>query len=160
MKRSVLLAVCLWPALAYGQQTYTNADLGKFSVPGAYTNEDLRQLPPLAVQRTPAAPTPFFSIEPVSSAPFQAAFDNMKRTRAALVEERDFEVARVEFSESAFAGDSMNYGYGRPFAPRLGYATKVASFIGELDRRIALLDRQMDDLRDAARRAGAAVDVR
>ncbi len=160
MKRSVLLAVCLWPALAYGQQTYTNADLPKFAVPGAYTNEDLKQLAPLAIQRTPAAPTPFVAIEPVSSAFYQSAYDSMKRTRAALAEEREFEMARVEYSESAFAGDSMNYGSGRGFAPRLGYATKVAAFIGELDRRIALLDRQMDDLRDAARRAGAAIDLR
>ncbi len=160
MKRSVLLAACLWPALAYGQQTYTNADLVKFEVPGAYTNEDLKRLAPLAIQKAPAVATPVIEIPQPSGTFYQSTYDGLQRARAALVEEREFELQRVAFSESAFAGDSQNYGPGRTFAPRLGYATKVAGWVGELEKRIALLGRQIDDLRDAARRAGVFLELR
>ena len=40
MKRYLCLLACLWPALASAQQTYTNADLVKLEVPGAYTNDE------------------------------------------------------------------------------------------------------------------------
>lgn len=154
MKRLVVLGACLWPALALAQQTYTNADLAKFAVPGAYTNDDLRQLAPLAIQKVPAAVTPLLAIPQPSSEPFQASYDRLRGTRAALEAEREFELARVASSESGFAGDS------RGFTPRLGYATKVRPLMMELEKRIALIDRQIDDLRDAARRAGASIDLR
>jgi len=154
MKRYVLLAVCLWPALAYGQQTYTNADLVKLDVPGAYTNEDLKRFSPLALQGTPAARTPLIELRPVSGETYQAIYDGLRRARAGLVAERDDEIGRVDFSESASAGDS------RAFEPRLGYRTKAAPFIRELGRRIVLLDRQIDEVVDEARRAGASIDQR
>src|SRR2546428_2839608 len=47
MKVSVVLAGLVWPVLAFGQQFYTNADLAKLDVPGAYTSDDLKRLPPL-----------------------------------------------------------------------------------------------------------------
>ena len=154
MKRLVVLGACLWPAIAFAQQTYTNADLVKFNVPGAYTNDDLRQLSPLAIQKTPAAVLPLFSIPPVFSGPFQSSYDMLRGTRTALQTERDFELARVAESESPSGGDSQG------FTPRLGYATKVRPLIMELEKRIALIDHQIDDLRDAARRAGASIDLR
>lgn len=154
MKRYLLLAACLWPGLAYGQQTYTNADLVKLEVPGAYTNEDLRRLPPSPVQRAPIAAPSAVALPQAPSADYQVICDNMRRARAALVDERDYEVGRVERSESALAGDS------RSFEPRLGYRTRVAPFIQELEKRIALLDRQIDRLLDEARRAGASIDQR
>ncbi len=152
MKRFLWVTALSWPAFAYAQQTYTNADLLKLDVPGAYTNVDLRRLPPLVVQRQPAAPTPVVELPRVPTAQFQAAYDGMTRTRAALAAERDEEVATVERSESASAGDT------RSFEARLGYRTKAAPLIRELTKRIALLDRQIDELLDAARRAGAVID--
>ena len=114
MKRYVLLAVCLWPALAYGQQTYTNADLVKLDVPGAYTNEDLKKLSPLALQGTPAARTPLVEPRPVSGEEYQAVYDGLRRTRAALVAERDDEIGRVDFSESARSSLASDTGPRRP----------------------------------------------
>ncbi len=154
MKRLVVLGACLWPALALAQQAYTNVDLAKFAVPGAYTNDDLRQLSPLAIQKASAAVMPLLAIQQMSSAPFQASYDMLRGTRVALQAEREFELARVAGSESGFAGDSQG------FAPRLGYATRVRPLIMELEKRIALIDRQIDDLRDVARQAGASIDLR
>ncbi len=154
MKRYLCLLACLWPALASAQQTYTNADLVKLEVPGAYSNDDLRRLPPLAVQKSPAAATPILEVPPAPTALYQAEYDGLARSRSALAAERDFERARVDFSESALAGDD------RAFAPRLGYRSRVASLMLELEKRIALLDHRIEDLRDEARRAGASLDLR
>ena len=48
---SSLACVVVAPVVA--QETYTNKDLGKLHIPGAYTNDDLKALPPLAVQKAP-----------------------------------------------------------------------------------------------------------
>jgi hypothetical protein len=154
MKRYLLLAVVFWPALALGEETYTNADLLKLDVPGAYTNEDLKRLPPLPMQAEPAARTPVVELPRVPTGQFQAVYEGLARARAALAAEREYEIGSVEASESASAGDA------RSFEPRLGYRSKAAPFIRELTKRIALLDRQIDDLLDAARRAGAVIDHR
>ena len=155
MKRSIVLAALLWPAVAFGQQLYTNADLTKFDVPGAYTNEDLSRLSPLAVQKTPAATLPpFVRPSPAALPPYQEAYDSVKGTRDAFAYEMELEQKRVEFSESPFAG------YTDTFAPRLGYRTQVADLILELRKRIALLDYQMRELVDQARRAGVTIDQR
>ncbi|MFQ5878457.1 MAG: hypothetical protein ACE5JH_12370 [Acidobacteriota bacterium] len=154
MKRLMLVVVCLCPALAYGQRTYTNADLARFEVPGAYTNEDLRRLPPLAVQREPAAKLPRFSPSPADRVGYQRAYEELMLRRAALLEELDYELEAIDFSESAFAGGT------RDLKPRLGYRAKVRHLVLELEKRIALLERSIDRLRDDARRAGAPIDTR
>jgi len=155
MKVSVVLAGLVWPVVAFGQQLYTNADLAKFDVPGAYTNEDLRRLPPLAVQSAPAFPTPPYTAPaPAEGAAYQAIYDNLKLTRLALAGELDYEMKLVSFSESAFAGNPGE------FAPRLGYRVKVAPLILELKKRVALIDQQMDDLAGMARRAGVTIEQR
>lgn len=154
MKVSVVLLGLVWPVLTFGQQLYTNADLTKFDVPGAYTNEDLKRLPPLAVQKLPAFTTPPYAPPPREDAAYQSAYDSLRLTREALAAEIDFEMGRVAFSESALAGGSS------AIAPRLGYRAGVAPLILELRKRVALLDRQMDGLLDAARRAGAVIDQR
>ena len=155
MKKSVLIAGLIWPALAFGQQVYTNADLAKFNVPGAYTDQDLRRLPPLVVQRGSAATSaPFVAPAPMESAPYQEAYDRIKFARDSFAFERDFELERVAFSESALAGDS------RSIAPKVGYRTQVAPLILELEKRIAILDQQMENLVDRARRDGVSFDQR
>ena len=84
MKREMMLLICLCPTLALAEdaKTYTNADLVEFQVPGSYTNEDLRKLPPLAVQDAPAARLPRFEIPRVDSAGFHVAYNHLKAVRA------------------------------------------------------------------------------
>ena len=157
MKKHLLLTAFLWPALAYGQQTYTNADLLKLDVPGAYTNEDLRRLPPLAVQKEPAATLPRF-LAPAPSeymiGRYEDDYRSLAQGRESLAFELDLELKRLDFSESALAGDT------RSFEPRLGYRTRVAPLIMELEKRIAILDHQMETLLQDARRAGIEIGAR
>ena len=157
MKMSVVLAGLVWPVLAFGQQVYTNADLTKLDVPGAYTNDDLRRLPPLVVQREPAAQLPPVVIpapSPYMIERYSSSYENLRQGRDSLAFELDLELKRVEFSESPFAGDT------RSFEPRLGYRLKVADLVPELEKRIAILNFQMEQLVQAARRAGFEIEQR
>ena len=154
MKRFVVLAWCLWPVLAFAQDSYTNADLSKFHVPGAYTNEDLRRLSPLAVQKVPAALLPPFIAPRGAGAGYQAIYDSLARTRDNLAAELAYEKNLVDYSESAFAGDT------RDFTPRLGYRAQATLLIQELTKRVWLIEKQMDDAADEARRSGAPVERR
>jgi hypothetical protein len=146
--------VCLAPAMAFADQTYTNADLAKFQVPGAYTNQDLKRLPPMPVQKRPAATLPAYEPAPVPTASLQAWHDSLKSERDALAAELCYEKSQVDFSESAFAGDTRSYDV------RLGYRTQATPLIRELEKRVTLLDRQIDLALDAARKAGAVIDRR
>ncbi|HEV8701314.1 MAG TPA: hypothetical protein VGV60_08585 [Candidatus Polarisedimenticolia bacterium] len=154
MKVSVVLLGLVWPVLTFGQQLYTNADLAKFDMPGAYSNKDLRRLPPSSIQPRAATGLPPYTPPPREDALYQRAYDALHLTRVALQAELDFEMGRIAFSESALAGDTG------VIAPRLGYRAAVAPLVLELQKRVALLDRQMDSVLDAARRAGAVVDQR
>lgn len=154
MKGFVVLAVCFWPAAALAQQTYTNADLAKFQVPGAYTNEDLKRLAPLPVQKKAAAEVPPYEAPLVATAAYQAHFDNLRAERDLLLAEIQYEKDRVDFSESAFAGDT------RSFDVRLGYRAAAAVWIRDLERRVAIYDAQLETISDQARKAGAELDHR
>ncbi|HUD72700.1 MAG TPA: hypothetical protein VMQ62_12130 [Dongiaceae bacterium] len=157
MKKSlVVLAVCLAPAAAFAQdsKTYTNADLAKFQVPGAYTNEDLKRLPAVPVQRSAAAKLPEFAPEPVPTGAMQSWYDSIRSERSRLEAEVAVEKDLVDYSESAFAGDT------RSFDVRLGYRAQARPLIIELMKRIAILDREMDQALDEARKAGVSLDRR
>lgn len=154
MKHLVVLVACLMPAAAFAQQTYTNADLAKFQVPGAYTNQDLKRLPPLPVQKAPAAQLPRIEPTPVPTAEYQQYYDGIKADRDALAAEIDYEKGLVDFSESAFAGDT------RSFDVRLGYRAQARPLIIELQKRVDLLDKRLDDAADQARKAGVTLDRR
>ena len=160
MKHVVILAACLVPAAAFAQEakTYTNADLVKIQVPGAFTNEDLRRLPPLPMQK--AAPRAAAQPAPVEAAPspateaFQTYYSSVRADRDLLAAELAYEIGLVEFSESAFAGDT------RSFDVRLGYRAQAVDLIRELTKRVALLDARLDAVMDEARRAGVTIDRR
>ena len=159
MKRSIIvLAACLVPAAAFAQETktYTNADLAKIQVPGAYTNQDLKRLPPLAVQKAPAkAAVP--EVEPAPAPPteaFQAYYNSVRVDRDMLAAELAYEIGLVDFSESAFAGDT------RSFDVRLGYRAQAVDLIRELTKRVALLDARLEWASDEARKAGVVLDRR
>jgi hypothetical protein len=162
MKHVVVLAVWLVPAAALAQEakTYTNADLVKIEVPGAYTNQDLKRLPPLAVQKAPApaaargtAPVAEEAPAPPTEA-FQAYFNSVRVDRDILMSELQYEIDQVAFSESAFAGDT------RSFDVRLGYRAQARPLIQELAKRVALLDMRLDAVADEARKAGVTLDRR
>jgi len=168
MKHVVVLAVWLVPAAALAQEakTYTNADLVKIEVPGAYTNQDLKRLPPLAVQKVQApaaaprraaprgaAPVAEEAPSPASEA-FQAYFNSVRVDRDMLMSELQYEIDQVAFSESAFAGDT------RSFDVRLGYRAQARPLIQELAKRVALLDMRLDAVADEARKAGVTLDRR
>src|SRR5262245_27455646 len=154
MKRVIVLLACLAPAMAFADQTYTNADLAKFQVPGAYTNEDLKRLAPMPVQKAPVATVPPYEPAPVPTASLQSYYDSLKIERDALQAELDYEKGLVDFSESAFAGDT------RSFDVRLGYRSQAVELIRELTKRVALLDHQLEEAADTARKAGAVIDRR
>ena len=156
MKVSVVLAGLLWPAIAFAQQTYTNADLAKFDVPGAYTNEDLRRLPPLAVQREAAVNLPpFVRVVSQEQLQLQNTYDDLGSIRDSLALELDLELSRVDFSRSPFAGNPNSL-----FEPRLGYGAKVYTLILELEKRIAIVDGEMEGLVDRARSEGILLETR
>jgi hypothetical protein len=158
-KSFVVLAVCLAPAAAFAQdsKTYTNADLAKFQVPGAYTNEDLKRLPAVPVLRGAAAAKPSPSAaepEPAAAGAMQSWYDSIRSERSRLESEVAVEKELVDYSESAFAGDT------RSFDVRLGYRAQARPLIIELMKRIAILDREMDLASDEARKAGVTLDRR
>lgn len=154
MKRMLILMICLCPAFAFAQKTYTNADLVDIDVPGAYTNGDLRKLAPLAIQERAAARTPLFTIPPVDGSFYQAAFNDLRGVQRSLQAELDYEMNRITFSESAFAGRTQSA------APRLGYRNQVRGLVQELVKRIDLVDAQIEFVLEDARKAGALVDKR
>jgi hypothetical protein len=160
MKHVVVLAVWLVPAaaLAQGTTTYTNADLAKIQVPGAYTNADLKRLPPLVVQKAPApSHAPARPMEAAPAPPteaFQSYYSSVRVDRDILAAELEYEKSLVDFSESAFAGDT------RSFDVRLGYRAQARPLIQELAKRVALLDARLEAVADEARKAGVTLDLR
>ena len=154
MKLVIVVLLCLAPVLAFGQQTYTNEDLAKFQVPGAYTNEDLKRLTPLAQQKEPAFHLPAFQPAPTRSQSLQARYDGLKETYDMLQAQIVAEHERVDFSESAFAGNTLDA------KVRLGHKTPAFVWIKELSLRADLMKTRIEALEDLARRRGVVLDRR
>ena len=154
MKSFIVMAICLVPVMAFGQQTYTNEDLAKFQVPGAYNNEDLRRLGPLAVQKEPAVHLPRYEPSRPAGGALQARYGGLIDTYKALMWEIAYEEERIDFSESAFAGDT------RDPEVRLGYRSQVAHWLAELTKRAELVKSRIERVVDDARRAGITLKRR
>ena len=154
MKGLIVFAACFLPAVAFADESYTNADLAKFQVPGAFTNQDLKRLAPLPMQKVPAAQLPPYVAPAVPTAEYQAYYDNLRSERDALAAEIEYEKGLIEFSESAFAG------YTDTYDVRLGYRTPAAVWIRELTRRMTLTDVRLESVADGARKAGVTLDRR
>jgi hypothetical protein len=154
MKRIIGVVVCLVPLAAYGQQRYTNEDLRKFSVPGAYTNQDLKKLPPVPVvgKATPA-PAPKEEAEAVDSESYQIALDVLAEQRNIYQAELDWRNQEIERAYSFF--DKGPDGYPWP-----GYLSKSRGVLQYLEMQIAIMDARIDAMQEDAYRAGADVDRR
>lgn len=151
MKGFIVVALVVCPVAAYAQQTYTNADLARFQVPGAYTNDDLKRLPPAVTQKIPAAAAPWVQ-EPAPRSEQQSAFDSLARTRRLLAAELAFELDRIAASESAFAGSADR------LEARAGYRARARDLVLELQKRLVLVDSEIEATLHAARRAGVPID--
>jgi hypothetical protein len=90
----------------------------------------------------------------VPTAEYQQYYDGIKADRDALAAELEYEKGLVDFSESAFAGDT------RSFDVRLGFRAQARPLIIELQKRVDLLDKRLDDATDQARKAGVTLDRR
>ena len=155
MKRIIIgVVVCLVPLAAYGQQRYTNEDLRKFSVPGAYTNQDLKKLPPVPVvgKATPA-PAPQAEEVSVDSESFQIALDLLAEQRSIYQAELDWRNQEIERAYSFF--DKGPDGYPWP-----GYRSKSRGAIQYLEVQIAIMDARIAAMEEDAYRAGAVIDRR
>jgi hypothetical protein len=155
MRILMALAVLLTPAMLFAQDTYTNGDLTRFHVPGAYTNDDLKKLPAEAAPRTKPGVTPApaaFAMPEADTRRLQDAYDGLVAVRVRLAADLEVERQRIGFSESAFAGATS------VVAPRLGYRARVAELVLELEKRIAVIDAEIDFILETARRNRVAIE--
>ena len=152
MKRLIVLAICLAPGLVLGQQTYTNEDLAKFQVPGAYSNEDLSRIGPLAVQKEPVTRLPEFVPPPSYDGRLQADYDSLRERHRSILSAIAYEQELIDYSDSAFAGDT------RDATVRNGYRAPARVWIRQLSRQATLLEVRIGRLTNVARRAGITLD--
>ena len=152
MKKIIGVVVCLVPLAAYGQQRYTNEDLRKFSVPGAYTNQDLKKLPPVpVVGKAAPAPAPRSEAPAVDSESFQIALDLLVEQRNIYQAELDWRNQEIERAYSFF--DKGPEGYPWP-----GYLSKSRGILQYLEVQIAIMDARIAAMEEDAYSAGAVIE--
>jgi hypothetical protein len=152
MKRIIGVVVCLVPLAAYGQQRYTNEDLRKFSVPGAYTNQDLKKLPPVpVVGKAAPAHAPRSEAPEVDSESFQIALELLAEQRSIYQAELDWRNQEIERAYSFF--DKGPEGYPRP-----GYLSKSRGVLQYLEMQIAIMDERIAAMEEDAYSAGAVIE--
>ena len=128
-----LLAV---PAMA---EMYTNADLDKLHLPGAYTNKDLKTLEPLPAQEAPLIETPEVDLSRwlEAAAVREAGYRALVHLRDRLQAELDYELGRLALAYSPAGGNFT--GSLRP-----GLRSKLQPKLDSLQRRIYLTDWELD----------------
>jgi hypothetical protein len=150
MRRLVVAAALFAATGAVAQEKYTNADLDRIYVPGAYTNDDLKALPRLEVQPAPAM------------APWTPRIDTRERDlmleRVRGLEERRLAVSReMEYEESIIRKVEGPGGNSPDSEYYLGHRSKSRGYRAALRREIALLDQEIEDARWHAVRASIVV---
>lgn len=146
MKKILAFAALCAATGALAEEKYTNADLDRIYVPGAYTNEDLKALPPLEVQEAPALPLVGPRVDTAERDRLLARIRMLEARRDAMARELAYEEERVRRSESA-GGNSPDSSL---FA---GYRGKSRGLREALRKEIALLGHEIDDTRWHAVRA-------
>ena len=149
MKKIVGVIVCLVPLTAYAQQKYTNEDLRKFNVPGAYTNQDLKKMPPVQVVGK-AGPPAQVTVEVVDSTPYQMRLDLLQEQRLIVQAQLDWTNQEIERAYSFY--DKGPEGYPWP-----GYLSKTRGFVQYLEMQLAVVDTRIDSVEEEAYRAGATL---
>lgn len=145
--RKILAFAALCAATgALAEEKYTNADLDRIYVPGAYTNEDLKALPPLEVQEAPAMTLVAPRVDTTERDRLLARMQKLEAQRDALARELAYVEEQVRRSESA-GGNSPGSSY---FA---GYRGKSRGLREALRKEIALLGHEIDETRWHAVRA-------
>lgn len=159
MKRFIIglslcaLAVVLISNPADAQRKYTNADLAKFRLEGAYTNEDLRGLAPVPVQKAPLYEypeidllTPYFMEQQAR----QARYESLLEVRNGLQAELDYRTMILDVAYSARGGEVPNPRNlavrDQILAPNPGTYSRMLPRLEYLTRRISLLDRELAEL--------------
>jgi len=146
MNRILAVAVALTATGVLAQEKYTNADLDRIYVPGAYTNEDLKALPPIEMQAAPALPL----VAPVvDTRERDLMFDRLRsleERRAGLARELAYEEKLVSRAEGP-GGNSPGVSF---FA---GYRGKSRGLREAVRKEIALLDQEIAEARWQAVRA-------
>jgi hypothetical protein len=135
---------------AVAQEKYTNADLDRIYVQGAYTNEDLKALPRLEVQPAPAMPPWAPSVDTRERDLMWERVHGLEERRLAASRELDFEESIVRKVESP-GGNSPDSEY------YFGHRSKSRGYRAALRREIALLDQEIEDARWHAVRASIVV---
>lgn len=155
MKRILGVFLCLVPLTAYAQQRYTNEDLKKFSVPGAYTNADLKKMPPVPVVGKPTKGEPILAPEIDEYAQvLYARIDLLQEQRTIIQAELDWRNAEVEKAYSFFDKGPNGYPGHREGGPWPGYLSKSKGSLQYLEMQLAVVDARIESVEDEARRAG------
>ena len=140
MKRTLLALALLAPALAVGQEKFTNADLGRPPKADAYTNADLAKLPPLPVGRQVAR-------QALPAPPRDTRAEALAAVRDALRLERELIVAESGYWKDLMARARYPLG-DRNSAPRVGPDTAEArARLKALDHQLFLVDTELELLR-------------
>ncbi len=146
MRRYVFLALALVATGAWAEERYTNADLDRIYVPGAYTNEDLRTLPPIAMQEAPAMPLATTIIDTSERDFLFAQLEVLEMGRNALARNLAYEEARLWKAYGPGGNAPNDY-------PVPGFRSRNRLLRDSLRKRIALLDKEIEEARWKAVRA-------
>jgi hypothetical protein len=149
MKRIVVLATALLATAALAEERYTNADLDRIYVPGAFTNEDLKALPSIETQEAPAQPLVGARIDTAERDLLFADIRSLEEQREAAASELAYEeeIVRRAYGPGGNAPDRAFFA---------GYRSKSRGLREALRKEMALLDQQVDSLRWRALRAAVA----
>ncbi len=140
MKNAIVALALLAPVLAGAQEPrkYTNADLSVPPKKDAYTNADLRRLPPLPVQSAPAA-----APAALPPAPRDLAAEVRAQRLANLSLERDMIEAEMDYWQGVIKAAHSGAG-GINDYPRIGSDTSEArERLAALKRALYLVNEEM-----------------
>lgn len=149
MKRIMVLATVMLATAALAEERYTNADLDRIYVPGAFTNEDLKALPAIETQEAPAQPLAGARIDTAGRDLLFAEIRSLEEQREGAASELAYEEAIVRLVYGP-GGNSPDRAF---FA---GYRSKSRGLREALRKEIALLDQQIDAVRWQALRVPVA----
>ncbi len=146
MRAIIAAAAVLWATAGLAQEKYTNADLDRIYVPGAYTNEDLKALPPIEQQEAPAVPLAAPVVDTRERDLLLERVRDLEERRAAVSRELAYEEGIVSRTYSA-GGSSPEQAFF------IGQRSKSRGLREALRKEIALLDQDISDARWHAVRA-------